>query len=134
MPAPGAADRVRFLRWLFFITSNVYPVYTYLDRPARFVPLEAAQPAYAERVGDRAKKLYGILNDEVAQPWFMGDQFSALDIYICAMTHWRPGPPWFEAHTPNLVAIADAAKALPKLSEVWARNYPDDWNVSSSAS
>ncbi|MCG8559244.1 MAG: glutathione S-transferase family protein [Hyphomicrobiales bacterium] len=126
VPEPGAAERTQFLRWLFFVTSNIYPVYTYADDPSRFVPQESAQPAFAERMGDRAKKLYGVLNDEAAAPWFLGDRFSALDIYICAMTHWRPGRPWFEENTPNLVAIAAAAKALPKLAEVWARNYPDD--------
>jgi len=126
VPEPGAAERTRFLRWLFFITSNIYPVYTYADDPSRFVLQESAQAAFAERMSDRVKTLYGILNDEAAAPWFLGDRFSALDIYICAMTHWRPGRSWFEECATKLVAIADAAKALPKIAEVWARNYPDE--------
>lgn len=125
VPEPGAADRARFLRWLFFIASNIYPTYSYVDDPARFVPDEPARSEFAERVGDRAKMLYRILNDEASQPWFLGDRFSALDIYVCTMTHWRPRRPWFEDNTPNLVAIADATQAVPKLAEVWARNYPD---------
>ncbi|MGI9384845.1 MAG: glutathione S-transferase family protein [Methyloligellaceae bacterium] len=125
VPEPRDGDRARFLRWLMFIASNIYPTYTYVDDPARFVPEASAQPAFAERVSDRAKKLYGILNDEASRPWFLGDRFSVLDIYVCTMTHWRPRRPWFEENTANLVAIADATQALPKLSEVWARNYPD---------
>ena len=125
VPEPHAPERARFLRWLIFITSNIYPTYTYADDPARFVPEASAQGGFADRVNQYAKKLYLMLDGAASGPWFLGDRFSALDIYACALSRWRPGRPWFEQNAPRLVAIANAVQALPELSEVWARNYPD---------
>ena len=125
VPEPHAPERARFLRWLVFITSNIYPTYTYADDPARFVPEASAHSGFADRVNHYAKKLYLMLDRAASGPWFLGDRFSALDIYACALSRWRPGRPWFEQNAPRLVAIANAAQALPELSEVWARNYPD---------
>ncbi|MDA7948986.1 MAG: glutathione S-transferase family protein [Hyphomicrobiaceae bacterium] len=125
VPAPGAADRARFLRWLLFIVSNIYPAYTYMDDPARFVSVESARDGFAEAVCDRAKNLYLALNGQATGPWFLGDRLSAIDIYICAMTHWLPRRPWFEENTPALISIADAAKRVERFGDVWTRNYPD---------
>jgi GST-like protein len=124
VPEPQAAERARFLRWLIFITSNIYPTYTYADDPSRFVAMEAAQEGFAERVNAYAKTLYGLLNDQAVGPWFLGQRFSALDLYVAVLSRWRPRRPWFEDNTPKLAAIAKATEALPRLSEVWARNFP----------
>ena len=124
VPEPGSAERARFLRWLIFFTSNIYPTYTYADMPSRFVSQADAREGFAEAVGEYAKTLYAQLNGEAAAPWFLGARFSALDIYICTLTHWRPGRRWYEEHTPRLRKIADATLALPRLADVWARNYP----------
>jgi GST-like protein len=124
VPRPGEAERRAFLRWLIFITSNIYPTYTYADIPSRFVPDEGARDGFAEAVGAYRKKLYGILEGEAAGPWFLGERFSALDIYLCTLTRWEPRRPWFEAHTPRLVAIAEAARTVERLAAVWERNFP----------
>ena len=125
VPDPNAEERAKFLRWLIFITSNIYPTYTYADDPARFVRHKSAQNDFLETVNQYAKKLYLALNTEASSPWFLGERFSALDIYICTLTHWRPRRSWFVENTSNLVAIADATKRIPRLSEVWARNFPE---------
>ena len=126
VPEPGAPERARFLRWLIFITSNIYPTYTYADLPSRFVPQADARDGFAEAVGQYAKKLYRQLDGEASAPWFLGERFSALDIYICTLTHWRPGRLWFETDAGKLMAITEATQRLPRLAEVWARNYPKD--------
>jgi GST-like protein len=126
VPEPNAPERARFLRWLIFITSNIYPTYTYADDPARFVSHKTARAGFLDTVNQYATKLYGILNAEASSPWFLGDRFSALDIYVCTLTHWRPKRPWFEANTPNLIAIADATTAVPRLTKVWVKNFPDN--------
>ncbi len=124
VPEPRSPQRAQFLRWLMFIAANIYPAYTYMDVPARFVPEEGAQEGFAKAVCDRAKGLYTILDGEASSPWFLGDRFSVLDIYICTMTRWLPRRPWFEEHTPKLVAIADATENINQTADVWARNFP----------
>ena len=124
VPRPDEPERRQFLRWLLFITSNIYPTYTFADDPSRFVPDEGARQGFAEAVHAYAKKLYAILEAEAAGPWFLGSRFSALDIYIGTLTHWEPRRPWFEANAPKLTAIAEATAAVSRLAEVWARNFP----------
>lgn len=57
------------------------------------------------------------------RPWFLGSRFSALDIYLCVMTRWRPRRAWFPANCPKVNAIALAVDALPSLAKVWKRNF-----------
>ncbi len=54
-------------------------------------------------------------------PWFPGNEFSALDIFISVMSRWRPGRAWFARHCPKLYAIGCAVDA--RLTPVWKRNF-----------
>ncbi|HUI99070.1 MAG TPA: hypothetical protein VLY46_02490, partial [Usitatibacter sp.] len=57
------------------------------------------------------------------EPWFHGERRSALDLYLAAMTRWRPGVLWFAKRAPRLVAIARRAAQLPSVAPVMARNF-----------
>lgn len=126
VPGASSHERTPFLRWLLFITSNIYPTYTFGDDPARFVPDPKAREGFRERVDSYAQKLYGILDEAAASPWFLGERFTALDIYVKTLTHWRPGRKWFERETPKLVAIADRVADLDPLRITWQRNFPSE--------
>jgi GST-like protein len=123
-PPPKSAEQARFLRWLVFLVANIYPTFTFADDPSRFVPGEEAQAAFKQAVDDYAIRLWGIVETEASGPWFLGDRFSAIDIYITVMTHWRPRRAWFAENSPRLSAIARAADAEPKLKSVLERNFP----------
>jgi GST-like protein len=122
VPPAGQAERAQFLRWLVFLVANIYPTFTFADDPSRFVALEAAQKPFRKSVDSYAQGLWMMIERVADQPWFLGETFSALDIYIAAMTRWRPRRPWFVEHTPALSAIAERTDALPRLQAVWARN------------
>jgi GST-like protein len=123
VPRPGSTERQAFLRWLIFIVANIYPTYTYGDVPSRFVSEAAAQDDFKRHVDDYRERLYSVLENQADAPWFLGERFSALDIYAGVLTHWEPGRDWFEEHTPKLVAIAAATKDAEGLQEVWQRNF-----------
>jgi GST-like protein len=124
VPAATEPCRAAFLRWLIFIIANIYPTFTYADDPGRFVDDEAAQKAFRARVDQYQKQMWSIVEAEARQPWFLGERFSALDIYITGMNRWRPGQSWFAANAPKLTAIAASGAQLPKLKKVWLRNFP----------
>ena len=124
VPGPKDAERGRFLRWLVFIVANIYPTFTYADDPSRFVSAKEARDSFRENVDAYAQRLWRQLDAEASGPWFLGERMSALDIYVCVMTRWRPKRPWFEANTPKLAAIARRADEIPKLKAMWARNMP----------
>lgn len=124
VPDPQTAERPGFLRWLVFLVANVYPTFTYADDPARFVKAdEAVRQAFRAEVDAYALRLWGMAEAAAGRPWFLGERFSALDIYLAVMTRWRPRRDWFATHAPKLLAAADAAAAHAGLAPVMARNF-----------
>jgi GST-like protein len=123
VPTPEEAVRPAFLRWLIFVVTNIYPTFTYADDPARFVPGDAAQKGFRANVDDYAQRLWRQLEAVAGQPWFLGERFSALDIYVAAMTRWRPRRAWFASACPRLHAIGLLVDAEPRLAPVWQRNF-----------
>jgi GST-like protein len=67
--------------------------------------------------------LWKQLEGEVAGPWFLGERFSALDLYVGIMTRWRPGREWFAESCPRLHALAEAVDRKRELAAVWAANF-----------
>jgi GST-like protein len=122
---PRAADPLRpaFLRWLIFLVANVYPTYTYADDPSRFVESSDAQQSFKDAVDRYACTLYSLLESQAKEPWFFGNRFSALDVYLTVMTRWRPRRAWFAEHAPRLFAIAQKTEALDRLAAVWRKNF-----------
>ena len=106
VPPADAPERAKFLRWLVFIVANIYPTFTYADDPARFVSVNAARDPFRAATDAYAQRLWRQIEGEAGSPWFLGERFSALDIYIDVMTRWRPKRGWFESETPHSFAIA----------------------------
>ncbi|TMJ21695.1 MAG: glutathione S-transferase family protein, partial [Alphaproteobacteria bacterium] len=123
VPKPDAPERAAFLRWLVFIVANIYPTFTYADDPARFVSINAARDPFRAATDAYAQRLWRQAETAARAPWFLGERFSALDIYVSVMTRWRPKRGWFEIETPRLFAIARRTDLKPELAEVWKRNW-----------
>lgn len=123
---PGAQSRERasFLRWLVFIVANIYPTFTYSDDPARFVKTEGAAEGFRAEIDAYQRRLWTMVEAESGAPWFLGERFSALDIYLAVVMHWRPGRKWFAEQAPKLAAAAGTAASMPLLAPVIERNFP----------
>ena len=124
VPAPGAPERGKFLRWLVFLVANIYPTFTYADDPSRFVSVNAARDPFRAATDAYAQRLWRQVETEAGAPWFLGERMSALDLYLAVMTRWRPRRGWFEVETPKLFAIARRVDVLPQLADMWKRNSP----------
>ena len=123
IPPRGDALRPVFYRWAVFIVAALYPTYTYGDDPKKWVADEAGSKLLRESTDQHRQALWKQVEAEVKGPWFLGDRFSALDLYLAAMTRWRPGRLWFEKHTPNVVRAAKKATALAAVAPVIAKNF-----------
>lgn len=121
---PGEADpeRPAFLRWLLFLVASIYPTFTFADTPSRWVSGDEAQAELRSRIEAYRKDLWSWMEAACGTPWFLGNRFSAIDLYVCVMNRWRPNSAWFEEQCPKLHAVATALRADPRLAGVWARN------------
>lgn len=121
LPRSGDPRRPTALRFLAFFVAAIYPTFTYGDEPAKWVG--DAAPALREATDTHRAKLWRYVDAHAQAPWFLGEQRSALDLYVAVMTRWRPGPAWFARETPRLHAIATAVAADPKLAALWAASF-----------
>jgi GST-like protein len=124
VPPTDASERTPFVRWLIFFVAALYPTWTYGDDPRKWVP-GAADPMELRNSTDaHRQKLWRYLETQIEpEPWFLGKRFSALDIYVGAMTHWRPGPEWFRAECPKLLSIAAEVERLPAVAPLFKEQF-----------
>lgn len=122
-PPRGSTDRAAFLRWLTYWVASPYAVFTYLDRSAEYVPDPAARAGFEAALRSRLGELIGVLNQQAAGPWFLGERFSALDIYTAVFSEWTPGPDWYAVNAPALASIARRVWDIEALKTVHARNF-----------
>lgn len=123
-PAPDKPERVRFLNLLLRLVAAVYPTFTYGDDPVQWTGEGPAADMLRERVHTRRADLWLELERQTGAPHMLGRRFSALDLYVTVMTHWRPGPSWFETACPALAAVGRQAALEPNVARVLRRNFP----------
>lgn len=118
-------ERLRFFRWSTFVVSSIYPTFTYGDEPKKWVDNEEAATLLRASTDEHCKKLWLMMEHEAGSPYFLGKHFSAIDIYIKVMAHWRPGKTWMATHTPKIFAIHQLVSTRPSLQKLWAENFTD---------
>jgi len=124
VPRPEEAVRERYLRWQVFLVANIYPMFTIVDDVTRWVSGEEAQKSLHEHASAYRERMWAQVEANAgAGPWFLGDRFSALDIYIAVMTRWTPRRAYFAERCPRLTSIALAADREPRLAATWKRNF-----------
>jgi GST-like protein len=123
IPPRGDPARREFYRWAMFIVAALYPTWTYGDDPPKWVPHADGAKQLREGTDRHRKLLWAQVEQAARGPWFLGERFSAIDLYIAVMTRWRPGRKWFEANTPKLVAIAQRTAATAGVADVLKRNF-----------
>ncbi|WP_286830165.1 MULTISPECIES: glutathione S-transferase family protein [Kordiimonas] len=123
-PLPDAPERASFLRWLVWLVASIYPTFTYGDHPERYIAETAGAKALRQATDDRRQALWHHMEASLPfAPWAMGSQMTLIDIYIAAMTRWRPRRTWFKENCPKLYAVAERVDALPTLEDVWQKNF-----------
>ena len=124
VPAPGSSERNPFLRWLVFLVAAVYPTFTYGDNAEKWLPDSADASALREATDRRRERLWREVETAIdPHPWFLGSRFSALDIYVGAMVHWRPRKDWFARECPKLSSVAAETKQIPALVPLFADQF-----------
>lgn len=74
-PPPGAAERGRYLQWLFFAPGCIEPAFT-----QKFAKVDL--PSSSAGWGD-ADRVFAVIEGAVAEgPWLLGDRFTAADVMV----------------------------------------------------
>ena len=119
-PAVGSPERVRFYRLLVWLVANIYPTFTYGDHPERWAP--SAPNELDDATARHRERLYLWLEEQVTEPFVLGNDVSALDVYVAVLVAWRPRAAWFRRNTPGVARIAERTRQLPPVAAVMRLN------------
>lgn len=125
-PTADSPFRPRFLRWMSFISAQIYSLYWIRDQPSRVTTDAAQEAVLLERTAERIRHNWAVMNAQIAPEgrFLFGAEISVLDLYVAVASRWRPQRRAFYAAAPGLAPVARAVDAEPRLQTLWAERYP----------
>jgi glutathione S-transferase len=115
-PLPGAADRPRFLQWLFFLSNTAHADLRQIFYPHQYAPTDS-HPAHLEIIAARMQRHFALLDQAATDHPRLFAPASPLGVYTVTLTRWAAlypvnGPRWMDLATfPTLAALARAQEA-----------------------
>jgi GST-like protein len=125
-PLVGDPRRPRFLRWMSFISAQIYSFYWIRDDLSRLAADKAHEPVLAERTAARIRQGWAAMDGglEPAGRFLVGEQISVLDLYMAVVSRWSPRRRSFYAAAPRLAEVVRRVDAEPRLATFWPERMP----------
>jgi glutathione S-transferase/GST-like protein len=125
-PPAGSGERARFLRWLFYLASALYPAIQRIYYSERY----STDPKAAEGVKAAAEAelddQFAILEDALDPgPYLLGETFSAVDIFLWMLIEWHPEPERLFKTAPRLKQLSERVHARPAIARIWPEHEED---------
>jgi GST-like protein len=119
-PTPDDPRRARFLRWMTFVSAQIYGLIWVTDDPARLAVREPDGPEIVRRVRERIAYCWRIMDQQV-QPggYLLGDDLSVLDLYVTVVSRWGPGRERFYQEAPKMAEVVRRIDVDPRLQAFW---------------
>jgi glutathione S-transferase/GST-like protein len=125
-PPAGSAERARFLRWLFFLASNVYPSVLRFYYSERFSTDPSAAEGIKAAAGTEMDDQFQIISDALEPgPYLLGETFSAADILLWMLIQWHPDPARLFEKVPRVKQVAELVQARPAVARTWQEHEED---------
>jgi glutathione S-transferase len=108
-PPPDDALRGHFYQWLLYFSDTLQIAYQMTYYPERHSTDPAHVPAVIAKARERLDRVWGYIDDSLgAGPYFLGDRFSACDLYAYMLATWHPeGDEAFLATVPNVARLVE---------------------------
>jgi GST-like protein len=125
-PALDSPLRPRFLRWMSYISAQIYALYWVRDDITRLAADKPHESVLRERTAARISACWTMMDIQVEPVgrFMLGDQISVLDLYMTAVSRWGPRRTAFYAAAPRLGEVVRHVDAEPRLADFWASRFP----------
>lgn len=127
-PAPDAAERPSYLRWLVFLATNIYMTDLRAYYPDRYTSDQnggkCVKAAALARMAQEWEVYAAALAD---RPFILGSKMCVADVYAAMLATWNLDVPAFFKKHPNVRAMYDRVTANPAVARAWGRNEMEDW-------
>lgn len=125
-PALDSPLRPRFLRWMAYISAQIYALYWARDDLSRLAADKAHEAVIDERTKARIRDCWRMMGEQVepAGRFMLGEEISVLDIYLTVASRWGPRRRALYEVAPRLGEVARHVDADPRLAAFWAERMP----------
>ncbi len=125
--APGVKEpgRPAFLRWMNFVSSQIYSHYWARDDLSRLAADEAHEAVIKERTAERIAECWRRMDAQVIPGrYLLGDDLGVLDLYVTVVSRWGPRRERFYREAPKMAEVVRRVDADPRLTAFWAERFP----------
>ncbi|MCX7347220.1 MAG: glutathione S-transferase family protein [Alphaproteobacteria bacterium] len=117
-PRPGSFARAHHDRWLSFFQANVYEGELRKLFPDRYAATADCASSVREAAVSYVERHYEIFEEVLGEgPYFLGERFSVLDIYVWMLAQWMPAD-WLAARCPKVKRLSDTVASRPAVAPV----------------
>ena len=118
-PACGSVERAQVNRWLSFFAMNVYgPEYLRM-RPAFYTTNPSEASGIAEAATGFLTRHYAIFEEAMGDgPYYLGDQFSILDLYIWMLVQYWGDYETMRSDWPKTYRLAETVMMRPQVKPI----------------
>jgi GST-like protein len=119
-PAPDDPRRPAFLRWMFFVSAQIYALVWARDDPGRLAADEAHKPVILERTAERMAYCWRLMDAQVSPGrYILGSDLSVLDLYVSVVSCWGPRRPRFYQEAPKMAEVVRRVDRDPRFADFW---------------
>lgn len=122
-PTPHSPQRARYLRWMAFLASAIYPSSLRKFYPERFTTdPNGAEAVKAAAVARLTRELAVLATNFGPGPFILGKHMSAVDIYAAMLISWEENQEGVREVFPDLSKLLHDVGSHPVLKPIWERN------------
>ena len=130
-PPAGSREYGQFLRWMFFMSSNLYESVLRVTYPERFTTDASITESVAEAARIRMGQALTLMEEQLSPNPFLFGNLGVADLYLAMMYAWSEG----ELTCPRIEALTHAVASHPLVEPSWKQNFDhtvkkkfgDDW-------
>jgi GST-like protein len=127
-PDLASSEGAWALRWLMFISNNIYEAAGRVDFPNRYISNYYERASVEASARGEIREHWMLFQRELERrggpgPYALGECFTALDLYVANLADWFNPIEWRAPNAPRVEAIRRAVARRPKVAPVWARHF-----------
>ncbi len=123
-PPLGSPQRRQYLRWMLYVSSQVYALYWVKADPTRVGAPRTLGRAVVDAVHQRIAHCWHEMDRQLRPgTYLLGEQLTMLDLYVNVISRFGPWRERFREVAPGLAEAVRRVDEHPRLRELWLQRF-----------